>query len=455
MRQLRKFFEYLVASPPLEGEDEERVLAKRLLCTLLMVGGASFVWILPFHAFIGGTRAIGFELLHAAIVFSGVIWLRVTGRSFQFTLISQAIAVMSLAFLSTISMGGFMQAGGRFMWALLGPMAIIVLRRDSRFPYRWMGGYLALLIVLILGGDAMWSAPPPDPRNVRILAIGHFGTVCTLLLGVLWIYVKESREARWATQLHFEEAEAARAEAEQANRAKSRFLAGTSHELRTPLNAIIGYSEMLREDADDAGEVDSVHDIEKILGAARHLLELINGVLDLAKIEAGKMNVHVEEFDVAEVARAVESIAKPLIKKNENALELDMSEGVGRMESDLTKLRQMLFNLISNAAKFTERGTIRLEVTRSRRESTDWLTFAVSDSGIGMTPEQLELVFEEFSQAEATTTRDYGGTGLGLPITRKFCELLGGSIRAESEVGKGSCFEIHLPAKTEVKHTLE
>jgi signal transduction histidine kinase len=170
----------------------------------------------------------------------------------------------------------------------------------------------------------------------------------------------------------------------------------------------------------------------------------------MAKIEAGKMEVYVEQFDVAEVARAVESIAKPLMKKNQNTLEIDVPEGAGKMESDVTKLRQMLFNLISNAAKFTEEGTIRLEVTRSNRERAEWLTFAVSDTGIGMTPEQLELVFEEFSQAETTTTRDYGGTGLGLPITRRFCELLGGNIRAASEVGKGSRFEIDLPAKTDV-----
>jgi signal transduction histidine kinase/DNA-binding response OmpR family regulator len=244
----------------------------------------------------------------------------------------------------------------------------------------------------------------------------------------------------------FAEAEASRAAAQEANQTKSQFLANMSHELRTPLNAIIGYSEMLQEEAEDDGNEDYVPDLAKIQSSGRHLLELINGVLDLSKIESGKMEVFLEDFDVAELVKGVEGTIQPLVRKNENQLEVNDLEGVGAMRSDVTKLRQMLFNLLSNASKFTQGGRIGLEVERARVGSDDWLHFRVSDSGIGMDAQQLEKVFEEFSQADASTTRQYGGTGLGLPITKKFCEMLGGSIVATSEPGAGSTFEIHLPA---------
>jgi signal transduction histidine kinase/DNA-binding response OmpR family regulator len=246
----------------------------------------------------------------------------------------------------------------------------------------------------------------------------------------------------------FAEMEVARAAAQEANQTKSVFLANMSHELRTPLNAIIGYSEMLQEEARDDGNESYVPDLDKIQISGRYLLELINGVLDLAKIESGKMEVYLEDFEVAELVKGVEGTVLPLVRKNGNQLELEGLGALGVMHSDVTKLRQMLFNLLSNACKFTSDGTIRLETERIREDGLDWLRFRVTDSGIGMNEQQLGEVFEEFSQADASTTREYGGTGLGLPITRKFCEMLGGTIEATSEPGQGSTFEIRLPARS-------
>lgn len=241
----------------------------------------------------------------------------------------------------------------------------------------------------------------------------------------------------------------ARDAALEANRAKSAFLANMSHELRTPLNAIIGYSEMLKEDAEESGQQDTASDLDRIQGSGRYLLELINGVLDLAKVESGKMEVFLESFDVAELIRGVAGTIQPLLRQNSNKLETNGEEDLGRMHSDVTKIRQVLFNLLSNACKFTENGIIRLEVSRPTVEGVPCVEFAVSDTGIGMSPDQLEHVFEEFAQAEVSTTRQFGGTGLGLPIARTFCEMLDGSITASSEPGAGSRFEVLLPTRLE------
>ena len=243
----------------------------------------------------------------------------------------------------------------------------------------------------------------------------------------------------------------ARDAALQASRAKSDFLANMSHELRTPLNAIIGYGEMLQEEVRDNEHGDYLPDLERIVTSGRHLLSLINDVLDLSKIEAGKMEVHVEAFDLDEFAHDIESTIAPLVRKNANTMELRAGTQLGSMRSDATKVRQVLFNILSNASKFTQAGVIALEIERDAVPSgDDWITFRVRDTGIGMTPEQLGRVFEAFSQAEETTARDYGGTGLGLAITQQFCEILGGSIRCESQPGVGSIFEVQLPDRSSV-----
>jgi len=287
-----------------------------------------------------------------------------------------------------------------------------------------------------------------DNSTVAFYTLVVTGVLQVLILGLILFFVyRMFRTYLRASELHeLEMAEAMKA-AEAANQAKSAFLANMSHELRTPMNAILGYSEMLMEEAEDLEQDGFTLDLEKINQAGKHLLSLINDVLDLSKIESGKIEIYAEAFDVGSLVDELSGTAQPLMSRNHNHFTIERGDPLGGAFQDLTKLRQSLLNLLSNAAKFTHDGTITLQVERESQPDGDWLTFSVRDTGIGIAAEKLERVFDEFSQADNATTRNYGGTGLGLTITRRFCRMLGGDATVSSEPGVGSSFTIRLPAE--------
>ena len=246
----------------------------------------------------------------------------------------------------------------------------------------------------------------------------------------------------------FHEIEEKSRELELAGQHKSQFLANMSHELRTPLNAIIGYSEILQEEVADLGQEGLVPDLKKVESAGRHLLGLINDILDLSKVEAGRMDVFLEDVEVVPLLEEVRALIVPLAEKNGNVLELRLADDLGTIRTDRTKLKQSLLNVLSNGSKFTENGRLTLV---SERFETDqpMIRFAISDTGIGMTEEQLGRLFQAFSQADSSTSKKYGGTGLGLAISRQFCQLLGGDITVASRPNEGSTFTITLPVRSE------
>ncbi len=256
---------------------------------------------------------------------------------------------------------------------------------------------------------------------------------------------KTAELARTSTELAM-----ARDAALEASRAKSNFLANMSHELRTPLNAIIGYAELLQDEVRDLHKEELAQDLGKIHEAGNHLLSLINDILDLARIEAGKMNVSVSEVDVPLLVQEVVALTSPLFAQNHNSITVDVQPGVESMETDEPKLRQVLYNLLSNAAKFTMNGQVHVYVALLNNPA-DQFKFCVSDTGIGIDPADLNRLFRDFSQIDSSSTRKHGGTGLGLAISRRFCKMLGGEIYVESSKGGGSIFSVHIPRILQVE----
>jgi len=292
-----------------------------------------------------------------------------------------------------------------------------------------------------------------DGFNTMLSEIQQRDTALQSTNGELKTRTQELEQEVFQRKQTQEELLSAKHAAEDANRAKSTFLANMSHELRTPLNAIIGYSEMLEEETRDSGKIENVQDLKKIQSAGKHLLSLINDVLDLSKIEAGKMGLHLETFEVSQVIEEMVTTLQSAAAKNANSIHVHLAENVSVMKADITKVRQILFNLLSNACKFTDHGTISVNVEQIKSEDRDWIRFQVHDTGIGISAKQKENLFQEFAQADASIARKYGGTGLGLAITHRFVQLMKGQINVESEPGQGAIFTVQLPAQVVIEST--
>lgn len=291
--------------------------------------------------------------------------------------------------------------------------------------------------VAVLG--AYYSTNTSSSAPLSFMLMSSF---CLILFGMAWIFDSINRDT-------LAELAKARDTADEANQAKSVFLANMSHEIRTPLNAVLGYSELLQEEALEAGMRRMIPDLQKIHLAGNNLLVLISDILDLSKIEAGKLDLHIKQVSLSSLLRELRETMQPQQEKNQNAFTLEVAPGVDVIHTDPNRLRQCLFNLLGNAFKFTQRGEVSLAVsfTKDADDGTAQVCFVVSDTGIGIPKEEQGKLFQEFKQANAFISRRYGGTGLGLAITKKLAELLGGSISLESEAGKGATFTLILPMK--------
>ena len=421
-----------------EAGGEELRRARVTAAAALLVLGSQAVgvaysmtqsWLLPLVATGAGVLISGVAL--------AILW-RVGGLLLVGNLLAAALVLTS----------GTISAADRgvltpLLFGVVAAPLVATFVAGRRWGGLWIGIAVALIGGLFLGGAELAQAPGLLTDAERPLNAAMILTVLCLVVGLLGIAF-ETAKSRAQDELRglARAEEESRRSAEQANQMKSAFLANVSHELRTPLNAIIGYSEML---ADDAEDEDQAEDLRQILHAGTHLLSLINDLLDISRIEAGRMEVRVGRFDVADLLGDLVPLARQLASQAGNELVVEAPTAPVTLRSDIQRIRQILLNLLGNASKFTENGTVRLQVRAVRSGGVAAVEFVVSDTGIGMTDDEADRVFGSFVQGDSSTTRKYGGTGLGLRISIRLAHLLGGSISVESRKDEGSAFTLRLP----------
>lgn len=455
--------------PPTQGGEDNTLRLNRAILVVMAsatsIGG--FVWGLV-YLFLEVPEVSIWPFGYVVLSFLNLmIYLR--SKKYEILLIGQLALILIIPTALQWNLGGFAGSGSVILWAFLSPVVALVVSKKRTDARIWFFAFFTLVFISgIIEAPlsiANSSIQMPDWGKNTFFVMNMFAPLITSYF-IVYYFIGEGRQAQIAllaqsqeladanfslqrltnsleetVEQRTKELSEALEQAETANRTKSLFLANMSHELRTPLNAIIGYSEMLEEESEDFGYENITPDLQKIQKAGKHLLALINDILDISKIEAGKIEMHLEAFELRGLVSEVQNTVQPLIKQNNNQLIVEANnDHLGMISNDATKLRQVVYNLMSNAAKFTENGTITLMINRYQEANQEWLDIAVKDTGIGMTPEQTEKVFSEFTQADSSTTRKYGGTGLGLPISRHFVEIMGGDISVTSTLGEGSIF---------------
>ena len=453
---LERFWAHLVSFVATPGDDDEALRKKRLLLVVVLAKAPACPSLAIAYYALGIPLAALVPVVYQLLTILSVVGFLIT-RNFERFRFQQTLIIFVGPIALHYSLGGFVNSSGVILSAFLAPL-IAILFHGGRQSWRWFVALWLVLLAFAVFDSTLAAQAHVIPDSARmIFFLFHIGAVGTVIYAGIRYHASlldaekaeqvslNGRLKLTASELSFalERLEDTNVALAEAGRQKSRFLASMSHELRTPLNAIIGYSEMLEEEAAELGKPSFSQDLQKIHISGRHLLGLIDNVLDLSKIEAGRMQVFAERQDVAELIRGVVAVAEPLTRKNGNRFLVDADGALGSLDTDVTKVRQVLLNLLSNSAKFTERGTITLGATAAPDGAS--VTFFVRDTGIGMTPEQLGRIFEEFSQAEAGTYRNFGGTGLGLAVSRQLAHILGGDISVESAPNTGSTFRFILP----------